>query len=200
MLGAALQGLGSFLGQRSANRANLAIAREQMAFQERMSSTAYQRATQDLEKAGLNRILALGKPASSPAGASATMQNELGAGVATAQAARRLAQDIKQSDETIKLTGAQANSASEQAAYWRAMAQKIGMENIRNKPKTDTIGTIWETLTGIDPTTLGNMPWKPPEKKGHGDSKGKQELVIDIPVPINENPWQTEYEKRQKRK
>lgn len=64
-------------GQRSANRANLQIAREQMAFQERMSNTAYQRAATDLEAAGLNRILALGSPASSPGGQSAVMQNAM---------------------------------------------------------------------------------------------------------------------------
>jgi len=71
-----LGGLIGSRGQASANRANLNIAREQMKFQERMSSTAYQRSSEDLKKAGLNRILALGSPASSPQGASATMQNE----------------------------------------------------------------------------------------------------------------------------
>ena len=62
-------------GQFSANRQNKELAREQMAFQERMSSTAYQRAAMDLEKAGLNRILALGSPASTPGGATAQMEN-----------------------------------------------------------------------------------------------------------------------------
>ena len=79
-IGAAGDFLGGVLGQsgqRDANRQNLAIAREQMAFQERMSNTAYQRKMDDLRKAGLNPILAAGGPgASSPQGQSAVMQNE----------------------------------------------------------------------------------------------------------------------------
>ena len=68
-------GLLSRSGQAGANRMNLKIAREQMEFQRKMSSTAMQRAAIDAERAGLNRLLALPSPASTPVGARATMQN-----------------------------------------------------------------------------------------------------------------------------
>lgn len=130
LVGAVVSGGFSAFGTSSANDANQAIAAQTTAFnaaeakknrqfQERMSSTAYQRSMKDMRKAGLNPILAYQQGgSSSPGGATAsgvqyTEQNEL---EGAANSARMVASQIA----TIRLQEDQAKLAREQGQTTRA--------------------------------------------------------------------------------
>lgn len=123
-----LGGLFGDKGQQSANEANLRIARENREWQERMSSTAYQRAAKDLDAAGLNRILALGNSASTPSGNIATMQNENTGRAAAANQAAHSAMSLRLQNEQAKLLGAQANNIATDTRLKQATIGKTGAE------------------------------------------------------------------------
>lgn len=82
-LGALIGGGLSMWGQDRANKATERLARDRMAWEERMSSTAHQREVRDLRAAGLNPILSAGGGASTPSGANPVISS-ISEGAATA--------------------------------------------------------------------------------------------------------------------
>ena len=169
-------------GQRRTNAQQIALAREQMDFQERMSNTAYQRATRDLEAAGLNRILALGSPASSPSGAMAQLRNPAAAmgeavqsAPASAQAVRAANAQIANLKQSTKTAAAQESNFKASADLSRDMSNKVYaevneiLERTRTHSAQATIqgaeAAMYEAAAGLldNPATMKflekSMPW-----------------------------------------
>lgn len=99
--GQILGGLFGGSSAKSQNKAQIKAAREQMAWQERMSNTAHQREVADLRAAGLNPILSAtkgGSGSSTPSGAMPQIQNEGAAAMQSAASALALQQGRAQLD------------------------------------------------------------------------------------------------------
>lgn len=122
--GQLLGGLMGMKGQSDANKANATQAREQMAFQERMSNTSWQRGVEDMKKAGLNPALAYEKGgAPSPSGTAAHMDNAMASAGGTARAAADTYNNLAQ-------TRAQVDQTRAQTELTRSQSRQLQIESL----------------------------------------------------------------------
>lgn len=113
-------------GQESANETNLQLGREQMDFQEKMSNTAWQRGTRDMQAAGINPMLAVSQgPASAPQGSLPRVENTLAPAVASAQAGFQALSAVQQ-----------ASQSEAQTENIKAMTDKIKSETMERDVNT----------------------------------------------------------------
>lgn len=138
---------GNLLGTYLQGEYNKDSANAQMAFQREMSNTQYRRAAEDMEKAGLNRVLALGSPASSPGGASSSIQapalgDAFTSGVNSASARAIQSEQLGLIRAQQQATAAQADLNSAQAAKTRAETEIVPFqgENLLSQSASNQAG------------------------------------------------------------
>lgn len=173
----------NYYGQKQANKANLASARESMDFQERMSSTSYQRGMEDMRKAGLNPILAASKGgASTPGGAQALAQNEMSGAVSSALDTKRMIADIANiKEQTLLNRILQDKTRADIANNALSTASQVRLQNAQGDNYDSSSLLNLATAQNVKQTTTLKSPLAPIASLAHDVTEGTANAVRRVP-------------------
>lgn len=110
---------------------NAREARRNREFQERMSSTAWQREVADMRKAGINPIAKFGHGASTPGGDRAEMEDVGGKGISSALQARLVKAQAANLEAQTELTTQQRDITHQEWQHWRPEQWNLALEKAR---------------------------------------------------------------------
>ena len=168
-LGAIQQGIYNHIQQNAAMSYNSAEALANRNWQEHMSNTAYQRAVEDMRKAGLNPILAYAQGgASTPGGSGATITGaSMGMPSASALGVSTMNGNVPNS----------YYSRSEAQSQWYQLAEAVGsqLSTSHSSPKA-LVDDLLKTYRAMEKTeaTVPNTPKMGGGKAGGGASRKKK--------------------------